>query len=132
MVLAGARLGQAIRRDERHLFLPVAVYRGTLSAWITHREAGADVLLDAVLREGIAQAVLGERLHAGDRLGEVVGRQGHQHFVVEHPAIAALGKARDRQARLAGFKRAAPGIGAGRTRRPRSSRSACSRPIAAR
>src|SRR5271154_4845063 len=35
-------------------------------------------------------------------------------FVVEHPAVAPLGKARDRQARLTGFERAAPGTGASR------------------
>ncbi len=46
-------------------------------------------------------------------LGRSAGRQRHQHLVVEHAAVAALGVAGDRQARLAGGQRAAPGIGAG-------------------
>src|SRR5271170_1747320 len=80
---------------------------------VADRKAGARVLLDAVLRERIAQAVFRQCFHAGDRLAKVVGGQRHQHFVVEHPAIAALGKAGDRQARLAGLQRTAPRIGAG-------------------
>src|SRR6266700_7023210 len=68
---------------------------------VADRHPGADVLLDAILRERVAQPVLGQRLHAGDRLWQVIGRQGHQHLVVEHPAIATLGKARDREARIA-------------------------------
>jgi len=70
-------------------------------------------LLNAVLGERIAKAVLRQRLHAGDRLGQQRRRQRHQHLVVEHAAVAPLGEAGNRQARLARFKRAAPGIGAG-------------------
>ena len=70
-----------------------------IAARVADRHARADVLLDAVLRERIAQPVFSERLHAGDCFVEIFGGEGHQHFVVEHAAIAALGKARDRQAR---------------------------------
>ena len=40
-------------------------------------------------------------------------RQRHQQFLIRHAAIAPLGKARQRQARLAGFQRPSPGIRAG-------------------
>ena len=52
-------------------------------------------------------------LHADDRLGEMRGRQRHQHLLVRHAAIAPLRKARQRQAGLAGLQRPPPGIGAG-------------------
>src|SRR5439155_1683706 len=48
----------------------------------------------------------------GDRLGDIVRRQGHQHFVIEHAAVTAFGKARYRQARLTRLERPPPGIGA--------------------
>src|ERR1700730_15969445 len=83
-------------------------------AGVADRHAAAHILLDAVLRERVAQPVLGQRLHPGDGLGEIVGWQCHQHLVVEHPAVAALGEAWDRQARRAGLERAAPGIRARR------------------
>src|SRR3954451_4884138 len=68
-------------------------------AGIADRPAGAHVLLDAVLRERIAQSVFRQRFHAGDRLRQIVGRQYHLHLVVEHAAIALLGETRDRKAR---------------------------------
>src|SRR6476646_5693122 len=60
---------------------------------VTLRHAFADILLDAILREGVAEAVLGQRRHAIDGLVYVLGRQRHQHLGVEHAAIAALGDA---------------------------------------
>src|SRR5262249_16448342 len=78
------------------VWLRVSRLELTCPGGIAHGHAGSDVLLDAVLREGVTQAVLGERLHTGDRFGDIVGRQRHQHFVVEHAAIAALREARDR------------------------------------
>src|SRR6185312_4684019 len=60
---------------------------------VADRHAGAHVLLNAVLRERIAEAVLGERAHAFERLQQLVGRKRHQHLVVVDAAVAPLGKA---------------------------------------
>ncbi len=79
---------------------------------VGNAHAGAHVALDAIGRDRIAQAVLRQRLHAGDRLGQMRRRQRHQHLLVRHAAIAPLRKARQRQAGLAGLERPSPGIGA--------------------
>src|SRR5262245_66242628 len=55
---------------------------------IAPRHARTHVLLDTVLWEGIAKAVFRQRLHAGDGFCQVVGWQGHEHFVVEHADVA--------------------------------------------
>src|ERR1700722_12334406 len=52
---------------------------GRLTLPVAHRHAGAHVLLHAVLREGIAKAVLGQGGHAIDRLDQVLRRRRHQH-----------------------------------------------------
>src|SRR5262245_4758009 len=80
---------------------------------IAPRHAVANVVLDAVLREGVAEAVLGECRHAGNSLLQVLGGSGHQHLVVVDAAVAALGEAGDGERRLAQLERAAPAVGAG-------------------
>src|ERR1700746_3771201 len=81
---------------------------------IRHAHASADVVLDTIGRDRIAQAVLGQLFHAGNGLGKKRRRQRHQHFLVRHAAIATLGKARQRQARLAGLECPSPRIRTGR------------------
>src|SRR5262249_1872463 len=80
--------------------MPRNSQRGSAAAGVADGHAGPHILLDAVLRERVAQPVLRQGSHAGDRLRQVIGRHRHQHLVIEHAAIAPLGKARDRQARL--------------------------------
>src|SRR5437763_8941923 len=53
------------------------------TAGIADRHAGAHVLLDAVLREGVAQPVLRQGFHPRNGLRQVVRRQRHQHLLVE-------------------------------------------------
>src|ERR1700746_1827774 len=65
---------------------------------IRYAHAGADVVLDAIWRDRIAQAVFGKLFHAGDGLGKIGRRQRHQHLLIRHATIATLGKARQRQA----------------------------------
>src|SRR5438046_6000245 len=79
---------------------------------IAFGHAVTHVLLDSVLREGIAKAVLRQRRHSLYRVGHVLRRQGHQHLIVEYAAVAPLGETGDGQRGLAGLERAAPAVGA--------------------
>src|SRR5207247_6342528 len=51
-------------------------------ARVAHRHAGAHVLLDAVLRERVAQHVLIERLHPGSGLSGINWRQDSERSLV--------------------------------------------------
>src|SRR5262245_29808721 len=61
------RLAAAARDGVSPLPL-TALGRGAVRIAAGH--AGSNVLLDAILRKGIAEAVLRQRLHAGDGLGQ--------------------------------------------------------------
>src|SRR5207237_3514748 len=53
-------LDQPLAPVLQNLFLP-----------IRHAHAGADIVLNAVRRDRLAQPVLGKLFHAGDRLGKI-------------------------------------------------------------
>ena len=80
---------------------------------IASGHAFAHVLLDSVLRKGISKAVFCQSLHSRYRFGHILRRQGHEHLIVKHAAVAPLGEARDGQGGLARGKRATPAVGAG-------------------
>ena len=77
---------------------------------VRHTHARAHVGLDSIGRDRITQAVFCQLLHARYRLGQVRRRQRHQHFLVRHAAVAALGEARQRERGLAGLQRPPPRI----------------------
>src|SRR3954468_3375213 len=84
----------------------------TLLLRVAHAHAGTDIALNTIGRDRITQAVLRQRLHAHNRLGEMFRLQGHQHLLVRYAAIAPFGIAWQGQAGLTALERPAPGIGA--------------------
>src|SRR5262249_36161126 len=60
---------------------------------IAHGQACRRIVLDAVGRDRITEAVLVERGQPLDDLGQIAGRDGHEELVIGDPSVAALGEA---------------------------------------
>src|SRR3954462_6324646 len=74
-----------------------------LFSGVGNAHASADIALDPIRRDRVTQSILGERLHAGDRLCKMPRRNRHPHPLTGDAPSATLRKAWQRQAGLAGL-----------------------------
>src|SRR5437763_16143041 len=74
-----------------------------LFSGVGNAHASTDVALDPIRRDRVTQSILGERLHARDRLCQMPRRQRHQHLFIRDAAVATLREAWQRKAGLAGL-----------------------------
>src|SRR5437763_8601472 len=74
-----------------------------LFSGVGNAHASAGIALDPIRRDRVTQSILGERLHAGDRLCKMTWRKRHQHLFIRDAPVSSLRKAWQRQAGLAGL-----------------------------